>query len=44
MNQRRHTVIELPLTLSGHPLEEMVENLAIVPEVEDGRRQKHLGA
>ncbi len=41
---RRHTVIELPMTIMEHPLEQMVETLAIIPEVEDGRRQQRLGA
>ncbi|HMN29997.1 MAG TPA: Gfo/Idh/MocA family oxidoreductase [Caldilineaceae bacterium] len=41
---RLHRIIELPITLSEHPLEQISKQLAIVPEIEDDRRKSRLGA
>lgn len=40
---RRHTVVELPIAIAGHPLEEMVQQLSVMPEVEWERRKSRLG-
>jgi predicted dehydrogenase len=41
---RRQCIIELPLTIAEHPLEQMIENLPITPEIEGERRKTRLGA
>jgi predicted dehydrogenase len=41
---RRQRIIELPLTIAGHPLEQMIENVSIAPEIEGERRKTRLGA
>jgi predicted dehydrogenase len=41
---RRRRIIELPLTVAGHPLEQMIEAVAVVPEIEGERRKMRLGA
>lgn len=41
---RLHRIIELPISITGHPLEQMAEHLAIVPEIEGERRKTRLGA
>ncbi|MEZ4866688.1 MAG: Gfo/Idh/MocA family oxidoreductase [Caldilineaceae bacterium] len=40
---RHQRVITLPIALTEHPLTIMAQDLAITPEVEDGRRRQRLG-
>jgi predicted dehydrogenase len=41
---RLHRIIELPINITEHPLEQMSERLAITPEIEGERRKSRLGA
>ncbi|RIK40207.1 MAG: gfo/Idh/MocA family oxidoreductase [Chloroflexi bacterium] len=40
---RRRTVVELPIAVTDHPLEKMIEQLPIAPEIEGERRKLRLG-